>query len=366
MYWYTLSPLDVWLFRDAKPFTPGERAWAGSVFPPTGHTIAGALRGHLQEKAPLQLHGPFLCRDDQLYFAAPLNYVGDRPLTSIAWLPKEDPYKQINWDETKPVPLVSLHQPHDGQDKQENKPRYYLPQAVVIKLLQGQELKPIDWQCQTGESPIPWSLETRAHNALEPGTRSVKDADGYFVENAIRLHPGWSLAIALDREITTPTTLRLGGEGHRALLQRCDQLGKQWEQLQTLSEANFHKGGKSLAYLITPGIFERKHDNDKVVCQAWPWEWKLAHCANRNQTAGNLVSVATAKPVVINGRIREANNSIPAPQMFAAPPGSVYYLNEPQLLFAQNPASKPGKALEGAKRLQQLGYSQLLWISHKD
>jgi hypothetical protein len=30
MYWYTLTPLDVILLRDAKPFTPGERAWAGS------------------------------------------------------------------------------------------------------------------------------------------------------------------------------------------------------------------------------------------------------------------------------------------------------------------------------------------------
>lgn len=30
MFWYTLTPLDVLLLRDAKPFTPGERAWAGS------------------------------------------------------------------------------------------------------------------------------------------------------------------------------------------------------------------------------------------------------------------------------------------------------------------------------------------------
>lgn len=367
MYWYTLSPLDVWLFRDAKPFTPGERAWAGSVFPPSGHTIAGALRGHLQATTPLQIHGPFLCRDKQLYFAAPLNYQNKHPLTSLEWLPEDNSYIKYQWDKTKPAPLISIAASNE-EDKERPafKTRHYLPQAVVMKLLAGEKLKEIDWQCLEGEEPTPWSVETRAHNALEPGTRSVKDADGYFVENAIRLHPGWSLAIALDREIATPTTLRLGGEGHRALLQRCDELGAQWELLQKKSQDNFQQGGRSLAYLITPGIFERKHDNDKVVCQAWPWEWKLAHCTNHNQTPGNLVSVATAKPVVINGRIRDEGNSIPAPQMFAAPPGSVYYLKEPQLLFAQNPAAKPGKALEGAKRLQQLGYSQLLWISYKD
>jgi len=42
-----------------------------------------------------------------------------------------------------------------------------------------------------------WTVETRTHNVIEVGTRQVKAADGYFVENAVRLHAGWSLAIAL-------------------------------------------------------------------------------------------------------------------------------------------------------------------------
>ena len=40
MPWYTITPLDTVLFRDAKPFAPGERAWAGSVFPPPSQAIA--------------------------------------------------------------------------------------------------------------------------------------------------------------------------------------------------------------------------------------------------------------------------------------------------------------------------------------
>ncbi|MFS8902211.1 hypothetical protein NW845_12730, partial [Synechococcus sp. H60.2] len=47
MSWFVLSPLDVWMFRDARPFAPGERAWATSGFPPSGHTLAGALLAHL-------------------------------------------------------------------------------------------------------------------------------------------------------------------------------------------------------------------------------------------------------------------------------------------------------------------------------
>jgi CRISPR-associated protein Cmr3 len=195
----------------------------------------------------------------------------------------------------------------------------------------------------------------------------VKDADGYFIENAIRLQPGWSLAIGIDQEIDTPTTLRLGGEGHRAILQRCQELDKQWQTLQDLSDNNRHKGERSLAYLLTPGVFERI-DDGKAMCQAWPWEWKLAHTVNGNQTPGHLVSVATDRAVPISCRIRDKDDdqkSIPAPQVFAAPPGSVYYLNQPEQLFAENSDSKPGKALERAIRLHDLGYSELLWISYK-
>jgi len=107
------------------------------------------------------------------------------------------------------------------------------------------------------------------------------------------------------------------------------------------------------------------------MCRAWPWEWKLAHTVNGNQTPGHLVSVASDRAVPISCRIRDKDDqdkSIPAPQVFAAPPGSVYYLNQPEQLFAENPNSKSerGKALERAKRWRDLGYSELLWLSYKD
>lgn len=103
------------------------------------------------------------------------------------------------------------------------------------------------------------------------------------MENAIRLQPGWSLAISIDQEIDTPTTVRLGGEGHRAILQRCEELDKQWQKLQLLSDNNYEQAKKhyeiglkennkaliekarSLAYLITPGVFERLQNNGKLL-----------------------------------------------------------------------------------------------------
>jgi CRISPR-associated protein Cmr3 len=381
MFWYTLTPLDVMLFRDAKPFTPGVRAWAGSIFPPNGHTLAGALRGLLGEKAHFQLKGPFFCRTNsgeshvRLYLPRPLGFVGATPLVPLAW-DNQLPLHHALWDRNQPCPLCTPRkngtQAEDDDEEDsgsEDKYRQYLPSDVVEKYLNQGKIDPNDWLAKPDEEDKPWTVETRPHNAIEMGTRQVKDADGYFVENAIRLKSGWSLAIGIDKELDTPTTLRLGGEGHRAILERCEALDKQWQTLWDLSQNNRKQNTRSLAYLITPGVFERLHDGGKAMCQAWPWEWKLAHTVNGNQKSGPLVSVATDRAVAISCRIRDKDDdqkSIPAPQVFAAPPGSVYYLNQPDFLFAQHPHSKQGKALERAKRLLDLGYSEFLWLPYKE
>lgn len=374
MFWYTLTPLDVLLFRDAKPFTPGERAWAGSVFPPNGHAIAGALSALLNRSkdTTFKLKGPFFCLGGEtLYFPRPLGFVKKTPLIPLDWADGHYLKNQILWNRLEPCPLVKpVGSPPDDDETEENllgagssekKYRQYLPYDVVVEYLKEGQINSHAWTVEHLGEDQPWTGETRPHNTIQQGTRQVQNADGYFVENAIRLQPGWSLAIALDQEIDTPTTLRLGGEGHRAILHRCDELGKQWDSLQQQSRQNFEREGRSLAYLVTPGVFERLHDNNKAICKAWPWEWKLAHTVNGNQTPGNLVSVATDRAVPISCRLRdEQDKSIPAPQVFAAPPGSVYYLNQPQQLFQDSE-----QTTKQANRWRQLGYSELLWISYE-
>jgi CRISPR-associated protein Cmr3 len=371
LHWYTLTPLDVWMFRDAKPFSPSERAWAGSTFPPSGHAIAGALSVLQNRKSDVKnrnneerynLKGPFLCHEQMLYFPHPLNYVGLRRLMPTPWL-EDHPCQQMLWDRSNPAPLVVSDRLNfeDADTDSLKEWRRFLPQSAILKLLQGKGLTEADCLCNSEkqEKPEPWSIETRSHNHIEPGTRQVKDADGYFVEKAVRLHAGWSVAIGLDQEISTPVTLRFGGEGHRAMLERCPELDEQWQKLVEQSERNRQSSGKSLAYLVTPGVFERK-DNGRAMCRAWPWEWKLAHTVNNNQTPGNLVSVATDKAVPISARIRDKKNgSIPAPQVFAAPIGTVYYLDHPESLFQDQP-----EAPSHVQRWRQLGYSELLWIPY--
>ncbi|MBD6616402.1 CRISPR-associated protein Cmr3 [Komarekiella sp. 'clone 1'] len=373
MYWYKLTPLDILMLRDAKPFSPQERAWAGSIFPPNGHTIVGALRGLLPEKQDFNIIGPFLCYENKgnnLYLPRPLGFVKSTPLVPLAWETESHLHNVVLHDETQPCPLVkpvnSLREDEEDEfikgDGSESKFRQYLPYSVVKTYLQTGQIEQQHWMVTDGSyENQPWTIETRSHNAIEQGTRQVKDADGYFVENGIRLYPGWSLAVGIDENIDTPTTLRLGGEGHRIILQRCDELGEQWASLQQQSKANFEHGGKSIAYLVTPGAFERKDKLEGSICRAYPWEWTLAHTVNRNQTPGHLVSMATEKPVLISCRFREkaeASKSIPAPQVFAAPPGTLYYLNQPQVLFQDDEKTKVNK-------WRKLGYSELLWINYK-
>jgi CRISPR-associated protein Cmr3 len=384
MDWYTLTPLDVLLFRDAKPFSPGERAWAGSVFPPNGHALAGALRGLLQQKENFKLVGPFLCHEQTLYFPIPLSYDKTVPLVPLSWDENHHLHGLLESDPDRSQPLVRASWAPKPQNQEGAKDAHYfeyLPYSVIQDYLVTGEILPSQWHRTEPNQTKPWTVETRSHNTIDFGTRSVKDADGYFVENSIRLEEGWSLGIAIEcqQELPTRAILRLGGEGHRAILEHCPMLADQWYTLQHLFQANFAKAQHSMAYLVTPGVFERWQRAGRrgdstgpnageelsasvqiATCQAYPWEWNFTHRAKTNQKTGPLVSFATDKPVPISCRMRyDQKNSIPAPQVFAAPAGSVYYLERPQGLF-QDKSDAP----EPVQRWRKLGYSELLWLPY--
>ena len=326
MNWYKLTPLDVLMLRDAKPFSPQERAWAGSIFPPNGHTIAGALRGLLGGEK-LNIVGPFLCyqnTENTLYLPRPLGFFESTPLVPLEW-ETESYINNALWDKTQPCPLVKPHSKKDDEDDDfvkcsgvETKFRQYLPFCVVKEYLKTGKIDKHSWRVVDGtHENKPWEEETRSHNSIEPGTKQVKDADGYFVEKAIRLHQNWSFAIGINHEITTPATIRLGGEGHRIIVESCPELGEQWQELQNISDQNFQHDGRVISYLVTPGVFERPHkynsERKTSLCRPYPWEWKIKD--------GNFVSMSTDKPVPISCRIREKEEStksmtksIPAPQ----------------------------------------------------
>ncbi|TVQ42979.1 MAG: CRISPR-associated protein Cmr3 [Gloeocapsa sp. DLM2.Bin57] len=366
MYWYSITPLDVILLRDAKPFSPGTRAWAGSIFPPNGHTIVGALRSILPNKSDIQLKGVFFCRetanqDHLLYLPRPFGFLKSQALIPLTWY--DNHYlNQIIWDKQQTCPLVAETKDYNSQtedeEEEEKKYRQFLPWDIVAKYLDTGKIAASDWELQHPGEDKPWTIETRSHNTIQADTKQVKDSDGYFVENAIRLKTGWKLAIALDQNTHSsisnlvPLTLRLGGEAHRVILERQENLDQQWEKLTQLSQANQQRDSKAIAYLITPGVFER-YCHHQAICRPYPWEWK-----------DDLISIATDRAIPIACRIRDkdnANRSIPAPQVFAAPPGSQYYLDSPKPLFQDSAAAPPV-----VSKWRQLGYCELLWLNYQE
>lgn len=85
MFWYAIEPLDVLLFREAKPFSPGEGSWAKGQFPPMPITVFQALRWlenfyGLEEKdkrRDLNFIGPFLMdADNQVWLPTPKDLIG--------------------------------------------------------------------------------------------------------------------------------------------------------------------------------------------------------------------------------------------------------------------------------------------------
>ncbi|MGK7886907.1 MAG: type III-B CRISPR module-associated Cmr3 family protein [Crocosphaera sp.] len=389
--WYRITPLDVLLFRDAKPFSPGERAWAGSIFPPPGQAIAGAIRDLIQSNITIKLTGAFLTYKDQLYFPFPLSYDREHFCLSENNTSIPIPVVPLNWDNHHPLHNLletdpNLPQPmvfkskYPFDDNLEGLYPAYVNYETILEYLQKSHISSEKWQKLAEEwqksqikdnySPQPWKIETRPHNTMTPGTRQVLDEDGYFVENTIRLQDGWSLAIGIkgknegeNLKITdNPQIIRLGGEGHRAILERCPQLEEQWQELQTISRENKKKGGKKITYLVTPGVFERRQRNNHAHCKPSPWEWTTAYPTNPNQEKGCLVSFVTDKPLAISNRMRFGQNiSTPAPQVYAAPAGSVYYVESDSeiSLYQDSNASKQ------IQRWRDLGYSELLWISYQ-
>lgn len=45
--WYFIEPSDVWFFRDAFPYAPGNSGTSHNIFPPSPQTLAGAFRSYL-------------------------------------------------------------------------------------------------------------------------------------------------------------------------------------------------------------------------------------------------------------------------------------------------------------------------------
>jgi|Deesub1362A_J573_1020465.scaffolds.fasta_scaffold03851_8 CRISPR-associated protein Cmr3 len=239
-----LEPMDVWLFRDGRPFDAGSDHRAESLFPPPPSVIQGALRSYhlvvkgidLCDKAAIEatvgtstryppgfrVLGPFIARlvEDRLplYFPLPADAFkdGDRFLALCPKMPPAELQAGI------PTPMWLL--PEKEPEKFEE--RVWVSLTALLEYLERGELKADDAAYSSGYLARPGDLyirENRMGIRLRPDTRTTEEGALYEVE-FIRPKPDVGLFVEVHGLDGWPLEgfMRFGGEGHGARFRQID------------------------------------------------------------------------------------------------------------------------------------------------
>ena len=369
MYWYTIEPLDVLLFREAKPFTPGEGSWAKGQFPPLPITLFQALRSRLptysQKTRDLTFLGPFLLDSHhQLYVPTPKDLLAIRTHLSPSDALDDDIEKNSNdWQTTRRLEPLStantagsyLSFDPDGLppmvspplDKNQSicRPYPWITAKGLTQYLQGNELQPQDFHDN------PWSVQILPHTHLEDGTRQVKDQDGYFTEVAIRLHPGWKLVAALSVKFKSPHVIRLGGEGHRAIVSPLAN----FQPWQTLQAYEHPQATSNIAYLLTPGLAETQ----TALSGVYPSHWHklLNGCVSDRALLWGGVSQVRRRLCQSPEQRGDPEFAL-IPQRAFVPPGTVYLFQD---TLPSEQQVLPTRNTPHLDTFRLLNYGKILW-----
>ncbi|QLE59758.1 type III-B CRISPR module-associated Cmr3 family protein [Nostoc sp. TCL26-01] len=381
MHWYKITPLDLLLFRDCKPFSPGDGSWAKGLFPPMPITVFQALRSLLPQtndenrtQRHLSFLGPFLLDSkDTLWLPTPKDLFclyptgQDRKTKSDNWsaierlqpIPQDNAWMHLAFDEEQIPPLIL-----NGNI---SPPQPWIKAAALFAYLKGEKPSK-DWHKEDFHEN-PWKTQVLPHIQMQTDKRQVKDADGYFTEVAVRLQDGWCFIAALSGEIlATESVVRLGGEGHRALVslleadttlkKQLDLIVGDKEQFKSI-ESDRSPTLPNFAYLLTPGLALFAETRYSAYPQDWkkqkeqPKDWELKGCATDKALLWGGVSTLRKK---MDDKTREESALLP--QRAFVPPGTVYIFDGKLPEKLQVLPKEGGQWLE---TFQKLNYGKLLW-----
>jgi CRISPR-associated protein Cmr3 len=392
MTWYRITPLDVLLFRDSRPFSPTDGSWAKGLFPPLPITVFHGLRSLLTPRTSqaertnrnLGFLGPFLCdQDGKLWLPTPKDLVclypkdvgakkaSDRwkSVRRLSPKPDDNAWKHLAFAQTYPAypaypaPMVTSYEvyqetlPRSGQQpKQIGEPQPWMRADCFADYLNGSEenWKPEDFKAKPLFHSNPWDLQVMPHIQMKPGERQVKDEDGYFTEVAVRMKPGWHFVARFDspdESLPKQGVIRLGGEGHRAMVEQIDP-PSEWKNLSGFEN---NGGDRDRAYVLTPGLALAA--NDKRLYASYPaaWRERLAGCATDRQLMWGGISA------IRRGEQTEPNEVAYIPQRAFVPPGTVYVFKSPPEEERLLPKDTSRQWLE---TFEMLNYGKLLWGVH--
>ncbi|BCX02769.1 MAG: CRISPR-associated protein Cmr3 [Candidatus Roseilinea sp.] len=261
-----LTPVDVWLFRDGRPFDAGDDHYARSLFPPYPSVLQGAIRSHhlvvqgvdlrnqdaikatvgtAEDFGKLRMCGPFIaCReaDGRLtrYFPAPADAApcDDAHLKAIA--PQPAAHHQVVTGADAVLPRLFF--PHPGVEAEKREIGSWLTEADLHACLNGAAVRP-------ERSDALFVSEHRYGIGLDSDRRATQRGQLYAAE-FVRVCDGVGLYVEVSSYDGWPPAgvMRIGGEGHAAHFAQVDPMP--WPAIPAPLPSRFK------VYFVTPTYFE--------------------------------------------------------------------------------------------------------------
>jgi CRISPR-associated protein Cmr3 len=327
-----LQPLDVWLFRDGRPFDALSDHRARSIFPPLPTVAQGVIRSahlafrgvpindYIHRRAPqiekeigppghdppFTLRGPFLARWDEAsgdtirYFPRPAdaylsdgNWVALTPLADAPFMNNLPDGVRLLWMGTKP-------------DKGEDGGNWVPETALRTYLEKGRMSK--SEVCQDAELFV---RENRFGIGLDDSVRRPREGALYEVE-FVRLRDSVGLEVeveGLDMSCWPQSgLLRIGGEGRSAMFRKLQREAS--DEPGQMPEPDDQGRVRFKLYFATPAYFDK----------GWrPSSWDRFF----NGLTPQLVAAAVRRPLVLGGFDLARGIHKPARRYVRA--GSVYF-----------------------------------------
>jgi len=337
LQWVFIEPVDVWMFRDSKPFTAQESFYARSLFPPQPGTMQGVIRSHYYaltgqiigsstDMGGLRLIGLFVARRDKnervtVYVRAPLDLLarageGGKPTTGRRLLAaKQMKFKTDLDDHWRP--LIVAEREKGATAQKADDAEYWMDEAALTAYL-SDPLAPVELV----KASQLYEREERVGLALDVKRRA--NQSGYFYRASfIRPCSDVGLLVGIDYRqplFTGSGALNIGGESRSGLYQVLD--GYEFPKRMASS-------GRLKIVLLTPAYFS---DGWRPAGGDWsPWLGPKAR----------LISAAIGKPQAFSGWDLQRNQ--PKPLRHFVPAGSVYLFEDadvPSISFTETPTGE--------------------------
>lgn len=261
------------------------------------------------------------------------------------------------------------------------RPQPWIRADALLRYLKGEVLEnPVpdetdpdgSQEIQTYFHKDPWTTQVLPHIKVQPGTRQVADEEGYFTEVAIRMAPHWQLVAGISATLDAKV-VRLGGEGHRAIVTPMPEPPPGWNEFEPLRSP---QPGHATAYVLTPGLAEATADSELFSLIPETWKPTLRSCVGDRPLLWGGMSVfqkrnqinqsTTATSAQADKEPQAPKEVAFQPQRAFVPPGTIYRFQSGQLPPGVQSLDAPLQLLPQAggnwlNTFQSLNYGILLW-----